>query len=250
MSTPASAEVPAEFPPLSQAERVIDTFVAPSKTFTDIRRNSSWWMPWLLISIVSLVMIVVVDKKVGFDRVSENQVQLSAKATARLDQLTPEQRAQQMDLSAKITKWFSYGWPIITIIVAAVFAGVLLATFKFGFGANIGFNQCLAISMYAFLPGIIKAILVIISILISGGENFSFQNQLASNLGVLFDPNSSRFLYSIGSSIDLFNIWTLVLTGIGYACVTRLKRGTCMGVVFGWWVLTTLGGALFGTMFG
>lgn len=38
MSTPAPlTKVPGEMPPaLSQAERVIDTFIAPSKTFTDI----------------------------------------------------------------------------------------------------------------------------------------------------------------------------------------------------------------------
>ena len=34
--------------PLSQAERVVDTFIAPSKTFTDILRSSSWWLPWLI----------------------------------------------------------------------------------------------------------------------------------------------------------------------------------------------------------
>ncbi len=33
---------------LSQVERVIDTFVAPSKTFHDILRDASWWLPWLL----------------------------------------------------------------------------------------------------------------------------------------------------------------------------------------------------------
>jgi hypothetical protein len=251
MSTPAtSAGAPTEFPPLSEAERVVDTFVAPTKIFTDIRRNASWWVPWLLISIFGLAMVYVVDKKVGFDRAAENQVQLSPKATARLEQLTPEQRAQQMELSAKLTGRIAYASPVLTIVIAAVFAGVLLATFNFGLGAELKFSQCLAISMYAFLPGIIKAVLVIVSILIGGGENFSFQNQLASNLGFLFDPNSSHFLHSIASSIDLFNMWTLVLTGIGYSCLTRVKRGTCMGVVFGWWAVVTLVGAAVGSLFG
>lgn len=248
MSTPATS-TPAEFPPLSEAERVIDTFIAPTKTFTDIRRNASWWMPWLLISVFGLAMVYVVDKKVGFDRAAENQVQQSPKASARLDQLTPEQRAQQMELSAKITGRIAYGSPVLTIVIAAVFAGVLLATFNFGLGAELKFSQCLAVSMYAFLPGIIKALLVIFSILIGGGENFTFQNQLASNLGVLVDPNS-HFLYSIASSIDLFAIWTLVLTGIGYSCLTRIKRGTCMSVVFGWWAVVVLVGAAVGSLFG
>jgi hypothetical protein len=33
-------------PGLSQVERVVDTFVASSKTFTDILRSTSWWLPF------------------------------------------------------------------------------------------------------------------------------------------------------------------------------------------------------------
>jgi len=40
-----------------------------------------------------------------------------------------------------------------------------------------------------------------------------------------------------------------VLTGIGYSCVTRVKRGTCMAAVFGWWAVVTLGGAAIGSLF-
>jgi hypothetical protein len=29
--------------PLSEFERIIDTFIAPSKTFTDLRRSAAWW---------------------------------------------------------------------------------------------------------------------------------------------------------------------------------------------------------------
>jgi hypothetical protein len=72
---------------------------------------------------------------------------------------------------------------------------------------------------------------------------------VASNLGGLVDPTSSHFLYSVLSAIDIFNIWVLILTGIGYSCVTRVKRGTCMAVVFGWWVVVTLVGAGIGALF-
>ena len=60
----------------------------------------------------------------------------------------------------------------------------------------------MAISMYAFLPGIIKALLVIVTIVIGGAEGFTFEEQLASNLGPLVDPGST-FLHSLASSLDL-----------------------------------------------
>lgn len=251
MSTAAPiTPVPGEMPPaLSQAERVIDTFIAPSKTFTDIRRNSSWWVPWLIGAIVGLALVYVVDKRVGMDKVAENTLQLSPKQAAQVEALPPDQREQQMETRAKITRDLSYGFSLFTLAVVAIVASVLLATFKFGLGAELKFSQAYAISMYAWLPGCIKALLVMLTILISGGENFTFQNQLASNLGALFDPNSSHFLYSVASSVDVFSIWILVLTGIGYQCVTRLKRSTCMGVVFGWWAVYTLVTAAIGSLF-
>jgi hypothetical protein len=244
----ASSAVPPESKPLSEVERVVDTFVAPSKTFTDIRRSASWWMPWVLISIFGLALVFTVDKKVGMEKVAENSIQLTPKRAAKLEQLPPDQRASQMELAAKLTRIFAYGSPVLTVIIAGVLAAVLLGTFKLGFSAQISFMQCMAITMYAFLPGIIKALLVILTLVIGGGEGFTFEHQLASNLGPLIDP-SSTFLYSVASSLDVFNIWTLVLTGIGYSCVTRLKRGTCMGVVFGWWAVVVLGGAGFAALF-
>lgn len=247
--TPLAASAQESTPALSQVERVVDTFVAPSRTFTDIRRSSSWWLPWLLSAIVGLALVYFVDTKVGMEKVAENQVQMSPKATARLDQLPPDKRQEQIDLSAKITRYIAYASPIMSIVVIGIIAAVLLGTFNFGFGAELKFSQSFAISMYAFLPGIIKALLVILVVQVGGGEGFTFQDQLPSNLAVLVNP-TSRFLWSVASSIDFFNIWILLLTGIGYSCVSKVKRGTCMGVVFGWWAVVTLVGAAVGSLFG
>jgi Yip1 domain len=243
----ASSVAPLEQPPLSQGERVIDTFIAPSKTFTDIRRSSSWWVPWILLAIVSLAMVTVVDKKLGMDKVVENQMALSPKQAEKLDQLPPDQRASQMQTIVKFTRTIAYAYPAIAIIVVAIMAAVLMGTFNLGFGAHLTFNQCMAISMYASLPGIIKALIAILAISVGGGESFTFQNPVASNLGALVDP-SSHFLYSVATSLDVFTIWVIVLTGLGYACVTKLKRGTCMAVVFGWWAVVVLAGAGFAAL--
>ena len=243
------AAVPDENNPLTEMERVVDTFVAPSKTFTDIRRNASWWVPWLLMSIFGLAMVFVVDKKLGMETAYENQMRTSPKQMDRIEQLPPDQKANAMQTGATITRYFAYGSPLLTIIFVAVIAGVLMATFNFGFGAEVKFKQALAISMYAFLPGIIKALIAMGVVGMGAAEGFTFQNMVASNLGGLVDPTTSHFLYPLLSAIDAFNIWTLVLTGIGYSCVTRVKRGTCMGVVFGWWAVVTLAGAGLGALF-
>jgi len=183
------------------------------------------------------------------ETVTENQMRLNPKQMDKFEQLPPDQKATQMKIAAKITGYISYGWPLMTILVAAVLAGVLMATFNFGFGAEVKFGQAMAVTMYAFLPGIIRALIAMGVVGMGAAEGFTFQNPVASNLGGLVDPSSSHFLYSVLSSIDIFNIWTLILTGIGYSCITKVKRGTCMGVVFGWWAAVTLVGAGIGALF-
>jgi hypothetical protein len=244
----ASPVAPVEQLPLSQAERVVDTFVAPSKTFSDIRRSASWWVPWILLAIASVAMVMVVDEKLGMEKVVENQMALSPKQAEKLDQLSPDQRAAQIQMIVKVNRAIGYAYPVILLIIIAIMAAVLLGTFNFGFGQRLTFNQCMAISMYASLPGIIKALIAILAISVGGGEAFTFQNPIASNLSALVDP-SSHFLYSIATSLDVFTIWSIALTGLGYGCVTKLKRGTCMAVAFGWWAVVVLGGAGFAALF-
>jgi hypothetical protein len=235
----ATSALPSEDRPLSEVERVVDTFVAPTKTFTDIRRSASWWLPWLLGAIVGIALAYVVEIKVGLDKVAENHLALTPKQAAQLDRLPPDQRATAMERAVKLTRYIAYGFSLVKLLIVAVIAALLLGTFKLGFGAELKFGQCYAVSMYAFLPEIVKAVLAILIVLATGGEGFVFDNPVASNLGGLVNPNSA-FLYSVASSIDVFNIWVLVLTAIGYSCITKVKRSTCYGVIFGWWIFNIL----------
>jgi hypothetical protein len=248
MSAAASA-IPVEGKPLTEVERVVDTFVAPTKTFTDIRRNARWIVPWILMSVVGLAMVFTVDKKLTMETAYENQLRQSPKQMDKIDNLPADQKANALRIGANATRYFSYSAPVLTLVFIGIIAGVLMATFNFGLGAEVKFMQAMAISMYAFLPTIIKTLIATVLVGIGAAEGFTFQNPVASNLGGLADPTSSHFLYSVLSAIDIFNIWVLILTGIGYSCVTRVKRGTCMGVVFGWWVVVTLVGAGIGALF-
>jgi len=234
MSEAASA-IPVEGKPLTEVERIVDTFVAPTKTFTDIRHNARWIVPWILMSIVGLAMVFTVDKKLTMETAYENQLRQSPKQMDKIDNLPADQKANAMRIGGTATRYFSYSAPVLTLVFIGIIAGVLMATFNFGFGAEVKFMQAMAISMYAFLPTIIKTLIATVLVGVGAAEGFTFQNPVASNLGGLADPNSSHFLYSVLSAIDIFNIWVLILTGIGYSCVTRVKRGTCMSVVFGWW---------------
>jgi Yip1-like protein len=230
-------------PPLSEAARIVNTFVAPSKTFTDLRRSAAWWGPFLLMAIVSTIFVYSVGQKIGFRKVMENQMQAQPKAQARLDKLPADQREAQLEGGAKFTGVISYVFPVISLIIWLIIATALFGTFKFT-GADIPFKVSLAIVIYAGLPLMVKSLLGLLSVVAGmSPDSFSFQNPVATNPGYFMNPADNVFLYSLASGIDIFMIWTLVLTAIGFTCVSKVKRGTSFAIVFGWWAVFTLAGA-------
>lgn len=241
---------PVPAPPLSQGARIIDTFIAPSKTFTDLRRSAAWWAPFLLMVIVSTIFVYMAGQKIGFRKIMENQMQAQPKAQERLDKLSPDQREEQMEKGAKLTQTIAYVFPVITFVIWLIIAAVMFATFRFAAGADVSFKISLAIVIYAALPLMLKSVLALLS-LVAGmsPDSFSFQNPLASNPGYFMNPADNVFLYSVATALDIFMIWTLVLTAIGFTCVSKVKRGTAYAIVFGWWAVFTVAGAGLGAMF-
>ncbi len=243
---PAPAPEPA---PLSEAARLFDTFIAPSKTFTDLRRNASWWAPFIVLAIVAVAFAYVVDIKVGYHKVAQNQIEMSPRMSRQMDNAAPEDRALMIRRQAAGTRFVMYGFPVVTLIIFVIAAAIYLASYRFGAGADLTFKVALAVVIYAALPQIFRGLLVILSLLSGAStDSFNLQNPAATSVAYFLDPTSSRFFYGIGSALDIFRLWSLVLTAIGFTCVTKVKRGTSFAIVFGWYVLVTLVSAGFATM--
>ena len=229
---------------LSETARIVNTFFAPSKTFTDLRRSAAWWAPFLLMVIVSTLFVYTAGQKIGFRKIAENQVQAQPKTQARLENLPPEQREQRMQGAANVTRTISYLFPAITIIFWLIIAAALFATFRFAASADVSFKVAMAIVVYSALPLMLKSLLAMLSVAAGmSPDSFSFQNPVATNPGYFLTPSDNVFLYSIASALDIFMIWTLVLTAIGFTCVSKVKSGTSYAIVFGWWAVFTLIGA-------
>jgi Yip1 domain len=238
--TPPLAQEPA---PLSEGQRLADVFFAPSKTFTDLRRSASWWAPFLISALVSLAFVYVADQKIGFRKIAENTLHTQPKQADQVDRLPAAQRETNMQQRTVVTKWISYGFFTFILIWSLVVAGVLLATLKFGLSADVKFKTIFALVIYAGLPGVLKAILAIFSILAgAASDGFTFQNPIATNPGYFVDPAAHSVLYSFLTSFDIFSIWTMVLVSIGITCISKVKIGTAFAVVFGWFAFIVLAG--------
>lgn len=231
------AEGQAAGPGLSQVERVVDTFVAPSKTFTDILRNRSWWLPFLLTVVISLGVTFTVGQQVGWERVVENQIQASPKQQDAMSSLTPEQHAARVHGMAVGYRYTSYGFPILILLFSAIAALGLWATFNFGLGARTTFGEMFCLWMYCSLPKLLIALLTIVTLFFSGNaDGFDLKNPAGTNLGYYF-PDVGAGLKAALGFFDVIGIWVLVLLILGTSIIAKVSRGKAAAVIVGWWLL-------------
>jgi hypothetical protein len=230
---------------LTQWQRVADTFTAPSKTFDDIKRgNKSWWMPLIIMALVSYILFAAIYTKIGMQQVVENQIRLDPKASERMAQAPPEQREMGTKISLYVTEGVFIASPALVLLIAAIVSLVLWGTINFGFGGRATFGSIFAVWFYASLPSIIKSLLGTVVVFAGmAPESFNIKNFAPTNLGAFLDPiETNKALYALATSVDVITIWTLVLMGMGVATVAGVKRGSGYIAVFGWWAIVVLFG--------
>lgn len=234
---------------LSTISRITNVFFAPSTTFSDLKRDPSWWVAWLLISVSLLTFALAIRQKVGFRQLVQNDIAASPARSAQLEKAPPESREQQLEIGGKIAAYIWYAMPILLMVIYSIVAAVLMGTFNFGLGTEVPFRLALAVVFYSFLPGIIKWLLGAI-LLFAGAstEGFDARNPLATNLGYFLNRVDHPVLNALGSSVDIFGIWIMILLGIGFASVSKAKRSTAIAVVATWYVVVTLIGAGFAAL--
>ena len=222
---------------LSQIERVVDAFIAPSKTFADILRSSSSWLPILLLLLSTVCTGFIVDRQVGFERVYENQMQMSPKSAERMEQLPPEQKPAIVARTIASYKYTSYGAGIIILIFLLIYALVIWASFNFGLGAQTTFGQVFAVTMYAALPYIVQAILVAITLFVGdNAESYDLKNPVGTNLAYYL-PDAGPVLKGIFQSLDLIKLWSVVLQVVGMAIIARKTIMQSAVIVGIFWVI-------------
>jgi hypothetical protein len=109
--------------------------------------------------------------------------------------------------------------------------------------AQVRLKQVFAILCYASLPGVIMGLLMIAVMFMKPPDDFNIQNPLVFNPGAFMDPlTTSKFIYSLASSLDLFTLWKLVLIGIGLKAAggKTLSMGGAMSAAFLPWAIWTL----------
>jgi Yip1-like protein len=250
---PPTAPEPAG-PGLSEPQRLINVFIAPRKTFEDLKRNPSWWVPWAIAAVFGIISAFLIGQKVDLVRLSQHRLEQSKIAQRSIEQLSPEQREQAMSRQASILKITYYFRPIVGLLGGLIMAAVLMAVYNFVLGAEVPFQRAMAVVFYASLPLLVKVVLLWVNLFISSDPSGIDPdiNPVATNPGFFMDPQANKFIYFLASGVDVIAIWITALLGIGFAAASSNRKpslATSMTTMFVIYGLLVVGGAAVASVF-
>lgn len=233
---------------MGEFSRLTGVLFEPGKTFEDVAQRPVFWTPLILVILSGLVFSYMLGQHIGWDRVVQQQMEMSPKQAQRMAQAPADQQesARQMQLKfAPITKYVGaiVGPPLLYLIFGAILFGIVRAM-----SAAVKFKQVFAIMCWAALPSVIQTVLKIVVMLLKKPDEFNILNPLAFNPAAFMDyASSSKFLYVIAMSLDVFTIWGLILTAIGLKAAagkTLSTGGAAFAVVLVWAIPVLFGASL------
>ena len=225
---------------MSQLRRVLDTFVAPTATFTDILRCTQWWLPFLLMTFATLAVAYTIDRQVGFQQVVETQIHLNPAQDEQMAAMQPEDRAVQLQRMAIGYRYVTYATPVLILAIAAMGSLVLWVSFNFGLGARATYAQFFCLWMFANLPRLLAALVTVVTLCFGGSpESFDLKQAAGTNIGY-YVPDAWPWLRALLSFFDVVGLWVVALLIVGSAIIAKVKVGQAAAVIIGWWLLVVI----------
>src|SRR5579884_3403564 len=168
--------------PLSQIERVLYTFAAPSQAFKDLLRNRSWWLALALTVLTSFFYSYTIIQKVGIDQTVQNMVQRNAALQHAVETDTPKQRAATLAGAQTSLRVSMALEPVIVVLFNLFLAGIFLASFNVVFGTKLNYGLVFSVLLWADLINTVKPVCSAINLWLGfPATQFDFQNPLGTD---------------------------------------------------------------------
>jgi len=232
---PPPLAMPSDQPPvtkMSEPARLAGVFFSPGKAFADIARRPRWWIPVILSAILSTVYLNAFTQRVGWESVIRPAIEKSQNT----QNMPVQQREQVIRTAAGLYKYLGYGSILLSLLSVFIIAVILMFLFDTMMSAGVGLNRMMAIVAYAFLPMMIYTALSMVVLFLKDPDEFNLQNPLMFNVGAFLSTDAPAALRSLGSSIDLFSLWVVVLLAIGVsAAAHKISFGKALaGIALPW----------------
>jgi hypothetical protein len=234
-----SMSAPEAQPRINPFGRIIGVFTSPKQTFAGIAERPSWVAPMLLMMVLATAVGAMLNTKMNWG----DYIRHKAEENARFAQMSEEQKDQAVAGQVKFWTNFSYGVGAVAVPVSTlIFALIYFGAFNLFRGAGVRYGQAFAITAHAFLPTAISSILALIILPLKSYGDVDPESVVATSLKAYLPESAPKPLLALGSSLELFFIWCLVLVAIGFSAANpkKIKLGASFGIVFGLWAVWVL----------
>lgn len=224
------------------ALRVIDE---PAEVFRQLARRPQVLVPIIML-IITAGFVGIATPASTLESQAQGRVEAIEQRSPNLDEERRARMQEQVEGAAGMTSRaiiFVAG-SLFGLIALVVVASVLMLIFGAQTAEALKFKDELAITTHAYVPQLLGAVLLVV-LAIFGMED------LRLTLGVLFEEDSSSFLYNLANQFGLFGAWNIYLLALGNQIRVGAKGiGGPLAVVSGLWVVVNLAFAAMSTFFG
>ena len=191
---------------------VIGVFTSPSATFTEFSRR-----PQILIPLILTVVLMAVAGAVGVKYSSMAQYEMMKTSTVLPPAALEQMRQDALDANP-VTGAIAPAAFVVVIGLLAALVAWFLGSFVFGGQSKFG-----AVWAVGLMGGLISVVggLIRLPMVFAKGTIFVSLGLSA----VLPTKSFTSVLYSIFYYLDVFAVWGIIVTGIGYAAVFGLTKG-------------------------
>lgn len=221
---------------ISDFGRVVGVLTSPGKTFADIARKPKWVTPILMSTILGLAFAFTMNQRINWRTFIAQEIEKSPRAA----NMSADQKAQAANMQANGAKYFTYGiGGCGAILGALIMGGIYLLIFNVMAGAGTNFKTAMSIVAHAFMTGLISAPMTMLVMMLRDYGDVDPNNMVATSLNTFLPDDAPRWLQSVGNSVELFWMWTMVLLAIGFSATNKKRISTAKALTFigGVWLL-------------
>ena len=236
--------------PATQGPTLFDSlagiFLEPGTTFQEIRQRPVWFIPCLVLVLISLGASYLIVDGIGYDNLVRQQIEQSPFTS----NMTSEEKDAAIERALESTagRYMAFIGPVLFPVVLLLWAGLMMMILMV-LGHSPGFSQLFSVAVHSFLAYSVVAYAVSAAVIYLAQDPASLdpQNLIQSHLGVLVDQAESPVLFTLASSFDLLTFYNLFLLSLGVSviCGRRAGFGTGLGAVLVLWALWVIAKAGF-----
>jgi len=219
---------------ISPFGRVMGVLFSPKATFEDIVRKPSWIAPAILLTVFSFVVCVGINQRINWRQYIGAQLEKNPNTA----NVSAEQKEQRIEGGVKFAPPFTYvigvTVPILSMLVVAM---VTWGAFNLLGEANTNYKTSLGITAHAFMTGLVSSALYLLILYLKPYGTVDLDNPIAANVAAFLPEDAPKWVVALGTSVDVFSFWTMILLAIGFAATNprKLRTGKAFAIVFAVW---------------